>query len=372
MSDFTSTAELSVSLDQGSLRDVRGEIESALSDIPVGVEAGDLGGGDSGGSTQQPRDPNSGQFMAIEGVEQRLVDQTAILTEVKDLADQRNAILGSSGGDTDSRERRRRRREFRWARQRTDFAEQQVALLEEIKDNVEDGGGGGGPLAAAGKKIGTGVVLGGAGVAAAGVGIGAGAGAAGAGIGLGSLKVGTAIADAIREEGIPKPEVNTDVTVDTSDAISLDTSDLITVQTGDLIDASDLIRIDTSDMIDVSDVINLDVTDAIDVSDVVTVNTSDLIDINDLVTFKPKLSAEFTQDVDISPTMNNDLSINFSPSLEVSPEFNPTINLGGSNSLSTSDKRDLESYADDAAQDVKSELSGQIDTLERRIERALN
>jgi hypothetical protein len=96
MSDFQVGADLTLSTDRSSLRDVRSEIESELSDIPVGVEA-DLGPRGSGGA----------------------------------------------GAEAGGRERRRRRREFRWARERTEFAEQTVALLESIEDSVGEGGGGG-------------------------------------------------------------------------------------------------------------------------------------------------------------------------------------------------------------------------------------
>jgi hypothetical protein len=101
VADFERTAEVSVVIPDRELRNARSELEDALADIPVGVDA--MGG--AGG-------------------------------------------VGGAGGDArSSRERRRDRREFRWARQRTDDVERQVELLENIEGELTEGGlGGGGGL----------------------------------------------------------------------------------------------------------------------------------------------------------------------------------------------------------------------------------
>lgn len=67
MADFQTGAELEISVSQSSLSDARDTIESELGDIEVDVNAVVSGG-------SQPRDPSSGQFLGIEGVEQRVVN----------------------------------------------------------------------------------------------------------------------------------------------------------------------------------------------------------------------------------------------------------------------------------------------------------
>lgn len=90
MADFSTDAEISLTVPRRELRSARQEVEDALADIPVGMS---VGGGRGGG-----------------GVE--------------------NA----------AREQRRRRREFRWARQRTDDTEAQLEILENIEGELTEGG----------------------------------------------------------------------------------------------------------------------------------------------------------------------------------------------------------------------------------------
>lgn len=132
--EFSTGAELSLTVADSELSALRSQIESELADIPVGVDASVSGGG-----RMQPRDPSTGQFLSIEGVEQRVIEQTEV----------------------------------------------QVEVLEDIKDELEGlggfGGGGGGGL---GVSRGFTAGLGG-GLGATALGIGGGAGIAGAGIGAG-------------------------------------------------------------------------------------------------------------------------------------------------------------------------------------------
>jgi hypothetical protein len=143
MTDFETGAELSVTVSDASLRSVRETIESELSDVEIGVSADVAAGGEGG-------------------------------TE--------------AGG----REQRRRRREFRWARQRTQFAETQTELLQSIADDIDDMGGGGGGLlgiGGAGGGGGGGGLIGRIATLGGGAGLGAGAGALG-GIGAGTAAAG--------------------------------------------------------------------------------------------------------------------------------------------------------------------------------------
>ena len=97
MSEFETTASLSVEISTQELRSVRREIENELSDVALGLSPSPNGGGPAG---------------------------------------------GSGGGVSDPREQRRRRREFRWARQRTGDMEDAVELLDSIDGKVGEGGGG--------------------------------------------------------------------------------------------------------------------------------------------------------------------------------------------------------------------------------------
>lgn len=131
--DFESGAELTVSVTDSSLRNARRTIEQELGNIEVGVTASVAGGG------QQPRDPQTGQFMQIEGVEQRVVDLIDVTREANEM---------------DNRELRRRRQELRLSTLQTSYQEQMVDLLGGISNELEEGalagggggGGGGGPL----------------------------------------------------------------------------------------------------------------------------------------------------------------------------------------------------------------------------------
>lgn len=154
MSEFESAAELSLSVPNSELAGVRSEIEGALSNIAVGVDA-ELNSG-PGGRPRQPRDPESGQFEAIEGVEQRLLDQQVVLETIASRADVRNEHLEAA-----------------------------VEFLDEIEDEIgggfgSGGGGGGGILG----------IFGGGGKAAGGVAGSAAGGAAGGGVGLSALGIG--------------------------------------------------------------------------------------------------------------------------------------------------------------------------------------
>lgn len=139
MSDFTREAELSLTVPDDQIRQVRSQIESGLSDIAVGVDASGMDGG------------------------------------------------GASGG----RQQRMRRQEFRLARERTEHLDDLVDAVE----NMEGGdGGGGGLLGGVGRNIGVSAVL-------AGGGIGAGAALAGGGAGLGALSLATQIGETFDEVG---------------------------------------------------------------------------------------------------------------------------------------------------------------------------
>lgn len=139
---FSTEAELSVMVDQSSLRSARRDIEDGLGDVTVGVSA-------SGGGAR---------------------------------ADGGTAGMG-----------RMQRREFRWARQRTQHLEDVVTLLEDIAEDLDNasggllgGGGGGGGLGGI-LPVGAGGAAGGATAAAAGK-VGT-AGAVGAGVGVGLVGV---------------------------------------------------------------------------------------------------------------------------------------------------------------------------------------
>jgi hypothetical protein len=98
--DFSVGAELSVTIEESSLSAVRSEIERELADIPIGVDANV-----SGGNRLQPRDPSTGQFKEIRGVEQRVIEQTEvqveILDEIRDILEDtagQNVVGGINGG----------------------------------------------------------------------------------------------------------------------------------------------------------------------------------------------------------------------------------------------------------------------------------
>lgn len=172
MSDFDVASTLSISVSNSEIRQVRQDIERGLSDIQVGITAGN-------GGSSQPRDPETGQFMGIEGAEQRIVEQTAILEDMRELASTRTQALSSGsplsgsidaegqasesvtamradGGD--NRQRTRRRREHRWARRRTEDIEEILEILEQ-SDLAEEPGGGllSGPGLGLGALLGAGV-----------------------------------------------------------------------------------------------------------------------------------------------------------------------------------------------------------------------
>lgn len=149
MSDFESAAELSLSVPQRELRSVRGEIESALSDIQVGVDA----------DVNRPND---------------------------------RAVADGGGG----RGERRDRQQFQWDRQRTEHVEDIRDAVIAIEDGLDDieGGGGLGGVAGGGAAGGL--------LAKAGLGgVGLLAGKAGAAVGGGAL-AGGAVGRTINELGI--------------------------------------------------------------------------------------------------------------------------------------------------------------------------
>lgn len=99
--DFTSAAELEVTVSDSSLREARRTIEQELGDVEVDVAATASGGG------RQPRDPQTGQFREIRGVEQRLVEilnfteeQTILLDEINESLDDSSlgTLRGGAGG----------------------------------------------------------------------------------------------------------------------------------------------------------------------------------------------------------------------------------------------------------------------------------
>ncbi|UHQ96463.1 hypothetical protein [Natrinema halophilum] len=150
---FETTATLEVELDDRSVNTVKQQLESELGTTEVGV-----------------------------------ADGGAMSAQV--------ATDGAGGG----RERRRRRREYRWARERTDYLEETVSYLEEIEDKVGEGDGGLLSDLLGGGAIGG--LLGGAGgvVGGAGGGVATGIGAA-----VGSA-VGSAVGDAISGEKVEVKE----------------------------------------------------------------------------------------------------------------------------------------------------------------------
>jgi len=340
MSDFSTAAELTLSIGSGELRSLRQEIESALTDIPVGVEAGGVGGA---GATQQPRDPRSGQFMSIEGVEQRLVNQTAILESVQEMAGGRNTLLetmADDGGEGSSRERRRRRREFRWARQRTDFAEQQVALLEDIKDNIgEGGGGGGGLLGGAGKSIGRSFMIAGGGIAAAGAGIGAGAGFPGFQAGRQIANVGTAVAGAIRDEGIPTPEVDFAPVLEPTFSPSFDPQ--------------------------FNPVFNPEFNPVFS-PEFAPEFSPEFASPEFNPTFEPTYNTDIDVTTDLSPELNADVT--FQPTLNINPSLTIDVNIA---SIEQELRTDLQDYTDLQVNDAQSELESEIDNLAGQIGSAI-
>lgn len=97
MADFTTEAEISISVPRRELRDARETIESEFEDISVGVDA-----------AMGPR-PGS----------------------------------GGGGGGVSNEEQQRRRRQIRLAQQRTDDIEVIVEILENIEDDMGGRGGGG-------------------------------------------------------------------------------------------------------------------------------------------------------------------------------------------------------------------------------------
>lgn len=100
MSEFDSEANLSITVANSELRSVREQIESELQDIELGVTASVSGGGQM---QRQPRDPTTGQFMAIEGVEQRVIEQTEqqveLLDDIKDALEGGNIMAPAAAGD---------------------------------------------------------------------------------------------------------------------------------------------------------------------------------------------------------------------------------------------------------------------------------
>lgn len=139
MSEFNTTANVSIEIESGELRDARRQIEDALSDVSLGLDASPDGSGGSGGGgptniselqtiadsldniesnigdiSQQPRDPESGQFLAVEGVEQRVIENTRVSEQLQTLDRTRNELL-----------------------------EEVVAILDDIEDQGGPGTGGG-------------------------------------------------------------------------------------------------------------------------------------------------------------------------------------------------------------------------------------
>jgi len=83
--DFSTGATLELEVSQRSLSAARDTIESELGDLEVDVNAVVSGNR----SSMQPRDPGSGQFMAIEGVEQRVVNTNDTLDSVVQIETER-------------------------------------------------------------------------------------------------------------------------------------------------------------------------------------------------------------------------------------------------------------------------------------------
>lgn len=94
MSDFSSAAELSLTVPDREVASVRDKIEGALSDIEVGVE-GRLGGGGGGGGSQ--RMARRSQTMARQRTED-IRDILLILQDIEDSMDSGGVASGGDGG----------------------------------------------------------------------------------------------------------------------------------------------------------------------------------------------------------------------------------------------------------------------------------
>lgn len=195
MTDFSTGAELSLTVPDRELSAARSQIESELEDIEIGVDValGDIGG------------------------------------------------AGGSGGGG-SRQERRARRQFRWDRQRTEFAERQVELLENIADDVGEPGGGAAGLLDGVFDAGGSATQGGAAAALTGAAAALTKSAAaltGAAAALGGSSLVNSLRDAVgdgmrnetvRVEPTPVPlddPVEVEVTVDDGDGLLPDPTDLI-------------------------------------------------------------------------------------------------------------------------------------------------
>lgn len=141
MSEFETSALLAVEVDQQSLRQTRGQIESAIDSINVGLE-------DAGAVAQ-----------GLEAAGESLTTGAADLRAASNALDGVEAEGGGGGG---GRARRRARKEFRWARQRTNDVEELLETSLDIKSLLDEDSGGG-MLSSGADILGSGALVGAAG-----------------------------------------------------------------------------------------------------------------------------------------------------------------------------------------------------------------
>lgn len=178
----------------------------------------------------------------------------------------------AGGGGRGGRARRRARREFRWARERTDYLEDAVVYLESIDDSVGDGGGGFGGVI--GELIGAGAET--AGDAA----IEAGDTIADAITDTATTALGNAVADAITNNQLNVEDTSLTVEEPGWTPIAVDDPSPFAVET------PDAISVDAPSAIDVDDPSPLDVTDpsplGVDDPSPLTVESVDPLEVEDV------------------------------------------------------------------------------------------
>lgn len=98
MAEFGASATLSVSVPDSEVRSVRQQIEDGIGDVEVGVSAS----GRSPSAQAQPRDPRTGQFVSSLGPEQFERENLATLDDqvdiLEDIRDELEAGAGAGGG----------------------------------------------------------------------------------------------------------------------------------------------------------------------------------------------------------------------------------------------------------------------------------
>lgn len=191
--DFSTGAELTLSVNQSSLSAARDTIESELGDLEVDVNA-IVSGNRSG---MQPRDPGSGQFMAIEGVEQRVVNTNDVLDGVAQIETER----------------------WELDKRRNDYLEELAETSMLPGGGQQAGGGGGGTTILGGTGLLGGVSLTGAATGLGG--LGAIAGAFGANEAVGARSGGEATARGVVQAGLNPSQIGTEIGTQLGQSIGL-------------------------------------------------------------------------------------------------------------------------------------------------------